>query len=321
MRPKEFQDKALEVFSDFRRDLKKFEAKNKRRVSGLEQAGAEVLDRDRDHIALVWEEWARRGLLPQVRDEDGSLNPPVYARRKDSRGRIVPHVCMKLPTGGGKTLLGVAAVERMRPRAGLVLWIMPSRAIHKQTLSAFAHRMHPYRQWLERACGGKVKLLRKRDGFSLSDVESYLCVMPVMLQAADRKGEFLKIFRDTGKYPGFFPEPDDAKANDAMLAEHPDLHTVDSGAGRAVKHSLFNALKIARPIIVLDEAHNAYSAENRPADYRVGRGAQRLHGKPAQAAVRIQSALCAGTLGHAGVGREQHFGGCAGFGVEARGND
>jgi len=265
MRPKEFQEKALEVFSDFRRDLKRFEAKAKKRVEALEQAGAEVLDRDRDHIKAAWEEWARRGLLPQVRGDDGALNPPQYARRKDSRGRVVPHVCMKLPTGGGKTLLGVAAVERMRPRAGLVLWVMPSRAIHKQTLDAFAHRMHPYRQWLERACGGRVKLLRKRDGFSLSDVESYLCVMPVMLQAADRKGEFLKIFRDTGKYPGFFPEPDDNKANEAMLAEHPDLHTVesDTGAGRAIKHSLFNALKIARPIIVLDEAHNAYTKNRR----------------------------------------------------------
>ena len=264
MRPKEFQEKALETFSNFRRDLKKFEAKTKKRVSALEAGEAEVKDDDRDHFANAWEEWARRGLLPQVRGEDGALYPPQYARRKDSRGRIVPHVCLKLPTGGGKTLLGVAAVERMRPRAGLVLWIMPSRAIHKQTLNAFAHRMHPYRQWLERACGGRVKLLRKRDGFSLSDVESYLCVMPVMLQAADRQGgSFLKIFRDTGKYPGFFPEPDDKKANDEMLRDHPDLHTTnDDGAAGAVKHSLFNALKIARPIIVLDEAHNAYT-ENR----------------------------------------------------------
>jgi len=261
MRPKEFQETALETFSDFLRDLKKHEAKAKKRMSALEKGKAEVRDSDRDHFANAWEEWGRRGLLPQVRGEDGSLYPPVYVRRKDSRGRIVPHVCMKLPTGGGKTLLGAASVERMKPRAGLVLWIMPSRAIHKQTLNAFAHRMHPYRQWLERACGGRVKLLRKRDGFSLSDVQNYLCVMPVMLQAADRKsGNFLKIFRDTGKYPGFFPEADDRKANDALLQEHPDLHTADDSG--AVKHSLFNVLKIARPIIVLDEAHNAYT-ENR----------------------------------------------------------
>jgi len=261
MRPKEFQEKALEAFSDFLRDLKKHEAEAKKRVSTLEKGKAEVKDSDRDHFANAWSEWTRRGLLPQVRGEDGSLHPPVYVQRKDSRDRIVPHLCMKLPTGGGKTLLGVASVERMRPRAGLVLWIMPSRAIHKQTLNAFAHRMHPYRQWLERACGGRVKLLRKRDGFSLSDVQNYLCVMPVMLQAADRRsGSFLKIFRDTGKYPGFFPEADDRKANDALLQEHPDLHTADDSG--AVRHSLFNALKISRPIIVLDEAHNAYT-ENR----------------------------------------------------------
>ena len=83
-----------------------------------------------------------------------------------------------------------------------------------------------------------------------------------MLQAADRKnGNFLKIFRDSGKYPEFFPEADDKTANDQLLTKYPDLHTTDDMSG-GVKHSLFNALKITRPIIVLDEAHNAYT-ENR----------------------------------------------------------
>lgn len=266
MRPKEFQENALDTFAAFLAELKKQKDEADNRAALHEQGKITLSESDRDYFARTWAELGRRGLLPRVAAKDGSVQLPAYARREDCHGSVVPHVCLKLPTGGGKTLLGVAALERMKPQAGLVLWVTPSRAIYKQTVRAFAHRAHPYRQWLERACGGRVKLLRKKDHFSRADVENYLCVLPIMLQAADRRNDtgFLKIFRDTGKYPGFFPDADDAPANDELLAKHPDLHTGDlaEDAPGAVKHSLFNALKIARPIIVLDEAHNAYT-ENR----------------------------------------------------------
>lgn len=265
MRPKEFQENVLTVFSTFLTELIKQEKETKNRIALHEQGKIAISESDLDYFAKTWEELGRQGLLPRVKGENGSLHPPAYVQRKSSRNEIVPHVCLKLPTGGGKTLLGVAALERMKLQTGLVLWVTPSRAIYKQTVSAFAHRMHPYRQWLERACGGRVKLLRKKNEFSLADVENYLCVLPIMLQAADRKDKnFLKIFRDTGKYSGFFPESDDKPANDKLLGKYPDLDTNDltQGSPGAAKHSLFNALKIARPIIVMDEAHNAYT-ENR----------------------------------------------------------
>ena len=267
MRPKEFQENALDTFAAFLAELKKQQDETEKRVAALERAAVTVGEKDRDYFARTWEELGRRGLLPHVLGKDGSRHPPDYVRRCDCRGAVVPHVCLKLPTGGGKTLLGVAALERMKPQTGLVLWVTPSRAIYKQTVGAFAYRAHPYRQWLERACGGRVKLLRKKDHFSRADVENYLCVLPIMLQATDRRNDtgFLKIFRDTGKYPGFFPDADDAPANDELLAKHPDLHTGDlaEDAPGAIRHSLFNALKIARPIIVLDEAHNAYPKNRR----------------------------------------------------------
>lgn len=261
MRPKEFQTQALDVFEQFLAELKKQQDEAAKRITALEQAGLSASDNDRDYFAKTWEELGRRGALPRVKEKDGSLSAPPYVRRQDSHGRTIPHVCMKLPTGGGKTLLGAAAIERKQPAAGLVLWITPSRAIFRQTWRAFAHRLHPYRQSLERACGGRVKLLKKTDAFTLADVENHLCVMPLMLQAADREDRnFLKIFRDSGHYPSFFPEPDAKTANDDLLAEHPDLETTETGA---VKHSLFNVLKTTRPIIVLDEAHNAYTKKRR----------------------------------------------------------
>jgi len=262
MRPKEFQEKTLATLSEFHSELKKQQGIVDKILA---ESGDSTSEDDLDSMALTWRKFGRRGLLPRVKDKHGALMPPPYVERTDSRGRILPHLCLKLPTGGGKTLLGVAALGRMRVHNGLVLWITPSRAIFKQTWKSFATRAHPYRQWLERASGGRVKLLQKQSKFSHADVENYLCIMPVMLQAADRRnGDFLKIFRDTGKFPDFFPDSEDKQANDEFLREHPDLEVNDlsEGVPGAVKHSLFNALKIARPVIVLDEAHNAYT-ENR----------------------------------------------------------
>ncbi len=270
MRPKEFQEQALEAFEQFLAELKEQQDKARKRISALKEAGLEE-EEPPDSFAKTWEVLGRRGILPHVKDKSGELVPPPYAKRQDSYDCPVVHVCMKLPTGGGKTLLGAMALERMRPKSGLVLWITPSRAIFRQTWRAFAHRLHPYRQALERACGGRVKLLKKTDSFSLADLESHLCVLPIMLQATDRQDRhFLKIFRDTGRYPAFFPEPDDKAERDKLLEKHRDLETTggdnDEPApdnGGAIKHSLFNVLKIARPIIVLDEAHNAYTAQRR----------------------------------------------------------
>ena len=75
-----------------------------------------------------------------------------------------------MPTGGGKTLLAAAAVERLHMQTGLVLWIMPTRAIYQQTRKALKDREHPYRQMLERASGERVKLLEKDDLFTRADV-------------------------------------------------------------------------------------------------------------------------------------------------------
>ncbi len=266
MRLKEFQEQALQTFAGFLAELKRQQTETGKRIAALEKADVAIGADDRDYVAKTWAALGQCGLLPHIKNNDGSLSPPPYARRQDSRGQVIPHVCLKLPTGGGKTLLGAAAIERMRPTAGLVLWITPSRAIFRQTWRAFAHRLHPYRQYLERACGGRIKLLKKTDMFSLADVENYLCVMPLMLQAADREDRsFLKIFGDTGHYPSFFPEPDDQPANNRLLDTHPDLDTADlaEDSPGSVRHSLFNVFKLLRPIIVLDEAHNAYTAKRR----------------------------------------------------------
>ena len=129
---------------------------------------------------------------------------------------------------------------------------------------------------LNRASAGKLKLLEKDDQFTAGDVANYLCVMLLMLSAANRqKGrDFLRMFRDSGRYPTFFPDGDDLLGDGRLLEQHPDLErTSDDGP---VRHSLFNLFKMLRPVVVLDEAHKAYGAKDSGANQEFVRSVNRL---------------------------------------------
>lgn len=263
MQLKEYQQAALDVFDRYLKELQTQEEKCVQWVQAGE-TDSDLLDYPR----RTWNELGKRGELPRVRNKLGELEVPKHVSRTNDRQQPVPHICFKVPTGGGKTLLGASALERLRPQTGLVLWVVPSKAIYRQTWITLATRLHPYRQALERASAGRVKLFKKGDPISRHDVENHLCLLPIMLQAAGYKetGDFLKVFRDSGKYPGFFPPADDLLKNQDLLENYPDLHTHDLGdhaVSGTVKRSLFNVLKIVRPIVILDEAHNAYSVTRR----------------------------------------------------------
>lgn len=227
-----------------------------------------------DFAKAAWDSLKSQHLLPHVRTPTG-LKIPEYTPRYDARQRSIPHICLKVPTGGGKTLLAAECAGRVqtdffKKQTGLILWIVPTVQIYRQTWKALANREHSYRQTLERASGGRVKVLEKDDPFTKADTENYLCVMLVRLAATNRASnkEFLKIFRDAGKYTSFFPEPDDYAANNALLNAYPDLETNDLGdagaiMGISVKQSLVNTLKMLRPVVVIDEGHKAYSDNTR----------------------------------------------------------
>ena len=226
----------------------------------------------KDYPRVAWDSLREEAVLPGVSEDNGQDLIPEYIPRKAASGEPIPHVCLKVPTGGGKTLLGVEAVRRLKIGTGFLLWLVPTRAIYTQTWDAFRNREHPYRQILDRASGGQVRLLQKDDRFTQQDVEAYLCVMLLMLPAANREKnkEFLKIFRDSGGYASFFPPEDDIQGHQALLEKHPDLETEDLPAGaisnrdssdKLIKQSLFNVLKLLKPIVILDEAHKAYGSK------------------------------------------------------------
>ncbi|MFO1176559.1 MAG: DEAD/DEAH box helicase family protein [Paracoccaceae bacterium] len=212
-----------------------------------------------DFPKAAWDALQGAGRLPASR----AVVP--YTSHRDGAGRAVPNATLKVPTGGGKTWLAVNAVSRIMGRylgknVGFVLWIVPNEAIYSQTLKRLKDRQHPYRQALDRAAAGRVKIMEKGDGLHAADIETHLCVMILMLQASNRATkEQLRMFRDRGDVHGFFPPEGEQQAHAAHFARTPNLDGYDTDLFPMVKDSLGNALRLIQPVIVVDEGQKATS--------------------------------------------------------------
>ncbi len=289
MELKDYQANALEAFGRWLDALSEAQAQSDTVITALQDVGADIPEDIGNYPKTAWQKLSQSGGVPETAG--------AYVDRTDEARRPIPHVCFKIPTGGGKTLLAAAALERLRRQTGLVLWITPTNAIYEQTKAALKNKEHPYRQLLEIASGGRVKLMEKDDPFTRSDAASYLCVMLLSLPAANRqKGrEFLRMFRDSGRYPTFFPDNDDPLGDGKLLRDCPDLERTcvnpDCAAKQdkrnqcrcgkqwltgPVKHSLFNVFKMLRPVVVLDEAHKAYGAKKQESNQEFARAVSRL---------------------------------------------
>ena len=253
MELKDYQIRILDAFTRWRNELAAAQARSETAVSALMQVDADIPPEVRNYPKTAWQRLAATGEV--------AYGARPYLDRTTTAGFPIPHTCLKVPTGGGKTLLAAAALERLDQNSGLVLWMVPSNAIYRQTKEKLWDRQHPYRQMLERGSGRRVKMLEKDDIFTAADVEHYLCVMLISLQSANRQNnkEFLKMNQDSGRYTSFFPDNDDALGDARLRNEHPDLDP--PSADRPVAQSLSNVFKMVRPIVVLDEAHKAYGRQ------------------------------------------------------------
>ena len=199
-----------------------------------------------------------------------------YVPRKNGLQEPLPTFCLKIPTGGGKTLLAVKTVDLVnttyrRKQTGLVLWIVPTTQIYRQTLKGLRDREHPYRQHLDLASGGRTVILEKTERFAPHEVTENLVVLMLMLPSANRETkETLRMFQDNGGFQDFFPPEDDIEAQNKLLKEYPNLDCYEEKGGYwgcQIKTSLGNTLRLLRPLIILDEGHKAYS-ENAQATLR-----------------------------------------------------
>ena len=78
-----------------------------------------------------------------------------------------PHVCFKVPTGGGKTFLACNSLRTIfgnlpSKKAKVVVWLVPSEAILTQTLMNLSNPAHPYRQKIESDFNGRVQVYSKQ---------------------------------------------------------------------------------------------------------------------------------------------------------------
>ncbi len=227
-----------------------------------------------NYLATVAEEKKHGNMRHASADAWERIGRMGYGEKKNGRGEDVPNFVLKIPTGGGKTLLAVKAIDAinsvyLKKRVGLVLWIVPTDSIFRQTVANLRDRAHPYRQHLDMASGGytliRVKHRGRIDRFSPLDIAENLVVYVLMLQSAARDAEMrddLRIFADSGGFDSFFPADDRLDKHEELLGEIPNLDVFENGAGpRQIKTSLGNTLRILSPVVVLDESHRAYSAK------------------------------------------------------------
>ena len=176
-----------------------------------------------------------------------------------------PYVCLRIPTGGGKTLLAAHAIavardawiERENP---LVLWLAPSDMIRRQTLDALKNPRHACRQALDEKFGGAVRVFDIADFTMMrpNDMRDKCCILVGTIQSLRvGKTESRKVYADNEELEPHFSR---------LKTDGLDLEPADE---RRPKYSLANLLHIHRPLMIVDEAHNAVTQLSREMQKRV----------------------------------------------------
>jgi type III restriction enzyme len=236
-------------------ELKRYQERVVREFEAFLDALAKEQEAGARHAAL--DAWARTG---------GRLR--AYGERTNGLGEDLPSVCLKVPTGGGKTLVATLVlglvhetILRARNGAGLVLWVVPSEQIYRDTLRALRDRRHPYRESLEGAIGRRIEVWEKHEIARLSPTQlaSALNVLVVQLGSTNRESnEQLKFFRDSGgNIVQHFPPEDDLDAHTRLKEQIANLDVIEGTP--LVKTSLANLVRVCRPAVIVDEGHKAAS--------------------------------------------------------------
>jgi type III restriction enzyme len=177
----------------------------------------------------------------------------------------VPAVCVRIPTGGGKTLLAAHAVGRIgKPLCGndapVALWLVPSDAIRSQTLAALQSPRHPCREALAGQFGDALRVCALDELATVNPHESSAIVVVATIQTFNVRDKTIRnVYAvDESLAPHFQAlTPQQTKRLDCVteadLAAQPYLTVADLGK---VKSSLANWLVLHRPLVIVDEAHN-----------------------------------------------------------------
>lgn len=170
----------------------------------------------------------------------------------------VPYVCLRLPTGGGKTLLaaysvGVAAETCLHREHPFVLWLVPTNTIRKQTVQVLRNPSHPCREALNATFG--------LQGVSVFDVEDINNIRPAdifgttcivvstmqTLRVEEKNKDARKIYGHNENFEQHFQHLPNTDSD------------LDRGEDGRVLYSFVNMVHQLRPLVLVDEAHKMIS--------------------------------------------------------------
>lgn len=166
----------------------------------------------------------------------------------------LPYVCLRVPTGGGKTLMachavGIVGTHLLQIDRVVCLWLVPSNTIRDQTLAALRNRQHAYRQVLDARFDNSVRIMDLSEAlyFQRGVLDGETCIIVSTLAAfrvEDTEGR--KVYEESGALQHHFA---------GLTADQENrLERRENGSPIC---SLANVLQLRRPLVIVDEAHNA----------------------------------------------------------------
>jgi type III restriction enzyme len=164
----------------------------------------------------------------------------------------MPYFCLRVPTGGGKTFLAASSValvntHLLRSEHSVVLWLVPSDAIREQTLKALRQTDHPYHHALREAGAVTVLDLDEAKSVTRATLDTSTVVIVSTVQAFSREStQGLKVYESSGALMQHFDNLSSAQRDNLLKNED-----------GTIPFSLANVLRLRRPFLVVDEAHNA----------------------------------------------------------------
>lgn len=184
------------------------------------------------------------------------VRPSVYHARWNMDD--VPYVCLRLPTGGGKTLLaahsvGVAADACLHREYPFVLWLVPTNTIRRQTVQALRNPSHPCREALSAAFGMQgVTVFDVEDINNIrpADIFGTTCIVVSTMQTfrvEESNKDARKIYGHNENFEQHFQR---------LSSTDSDL---DRGEDGRVLYSFVNMAHQLRPLVLVDEAHKMIS--------------------------------------------------------------
>ena len=197
-----------------------------------------------------------------------------YGYRAEPFGDV-PCVCLRIPTGGGKTLLGTHAIGHLaqgwpgRHPQPLALWLTPTDTIRTQMLRALAAPGHPFREALATACGDDVAVcdLDAVAQLAPQDFDARAVVVVTTIQSfrvEDTDQRSVYAFSEALE-PHFRGVPpallDRLRGLPDALVTDADVQSAKAGRDMLARFvgqprwSLANWLALRQPYVIVDEAH------------------------------------------------------------------